>query len=134
MLSHLKVFHTFQLVILNPTPIATNTLRSTTTSVIPPNMNLGAKIVQAIKCRLCHAAMNAEAKVKAVWYMTKANVNCSVCPRIGIVDCGLGEIFHVDNNGMNSADSAKGPKALRITNRGEKGYVTDSNPTNADFH
>lgn len=121
MLSHLKVFHTFQLVTLNPTPTATNTLKSTTTSVIPPNMNLGAKIVQAIKCLLCHAAMNAEAKVKAVWYMTNANVDCSVWPRIGIVDCGLGEIFHVVNNGMKSADSAKGPNALRMTKRGEKG-------------
>ena len=66
MLSHLKVFQTFQLVILKPTPTATNTLRSTTTSVIPPNMNLGAKMVQAIKCLRCQAAMKAEANVKAV--------------------------------------------------------------------
>ena len=120
-LSHLKVFHTFQLVNLSPSPTATTTLRSTTSNVIPPSMNLGAKIVQAIKCRLCHAAMSAEAKQRAVWYMTKAKTDCNVCPKIGIVDCGRGEMFHVVNNGMNSADSAKGPKAFIMTNSGEMG-------------
>ena len=64
----------------------------------------------------------------------KANISCNVWPKMGMVDWGRGEIFHVVNNGMTNAERIMGPNELRMMNAGEKGYVTDSKPTKAAFH